>query len=45
LFYKLFDLSGNTYTTANNTLTIDTVNPLIAYGNGVQMIQILQEHL
>jgi len=26
-FYKIFDWSGNSFTTQNNTLTIDTINP------------------
>jgi hypothetical protein len=28
-FYSLFDFAGNQFTTANNTVTIDTANPLV----------------
>jgi len=28
-FYQVFDVSGNSYTTENNTLTIDTVKPIL----------------
>lgn len=30
-FYKLFDWAGNSYTTNNNTITIDTINPTISF--------------
>lgn len=28
-FYQVFDLAGNSYTTINNTLTIDTTDPVV----------------
>src|SRR3989344_4613154 len=35
-FYDIFDWAGNRFITGNRTLTIDTVNPIIAYGNGAE---------
>ncbi len=33
-FYRIFDAAGNSFNTTNNTLTIDTINPLISYSAG-----------
>ena len=30
-FYKIFDWAGNSFTSQNNTITIDTINPSISY--------------
>jgi hypothetical protein len=35
-FYKIFDIAGHESSTQNNTITIDTLNPLINYGAGTQ---------
>ncbi len=34
-FYSLFDFAGNKFTGGNNTLTIDTTFPVIAYGTNM----------
>jgi hypothetical protein len=33
-FYQVYDVAGNLFTSSNNTLTIDTLNPEIDYGVG-----------
>ena len=35
-FYRIFDLSGNTFNTENNTITIDTTYPKINFGYGTE---------
>ncbi|MBD3253418.1 hypothetical protein GF386_06805, partial [Candidatus Pacearchaeota archaeon] len=33
-FYRIFDIAGNVFTTGNNTITIDTINPDVDFGEG-----------
>ena len=35
-FYKIFDIADHQYSTQNNTITIDTKNPLVNYGTQTQ---------
>jgi hypothetical protein len=35
-FYKVFDLAGNEYATENQTITIDTLNPVINFTVGTE---------
>jgi len=36
-FYNIFDIANNQENTQNNTIIIDTKNPLISYGSGTEL--------